>query len=145
MRSDRNRRGHRPRLRRTDAPSLETTYFEKDDSNQTSPSDKKTRQLCRQVHQRLDLALSDLDDPVLYGTWVHGVTPAGGGRALLVHVIVRDAEQIREASKHLESARSHLRSEVAQAIHRKRTPQLQFVVLPEAALHDFEEDDDDVS
>lgn len=143
MRSDRKRRGHHPRLRRTDAPSLETTYFEKDESNQTSPSDKKTRQLCRQVHQRLDLALSDLDDPALHGVWVYGVTPAGGGRALLVHVIVRDAEQIREVSKHLESARSHLRSEVAQAIHRKRTPQLQFVVLPEAALQGEREEDED--
>lgn len=143
MRSDRNRRGHRSRPRRTDAPSLETTYFEEDDSGRRAHPDKKTQQLCRQVHRRMDLALAELEDPALHGIWVLSVTPEGHGRGLLVHVIVRVAEQIREVSGHLDAARSHLRSEVAQAIHRKRTPQLQFVVLPQAALTHEQEDEDD--
>ena len=141
MRSDRNRRGHRSRPRRTDAPSLETTYFDKDDSGRRAHPDKKTQQLCRQVHRRLDLALAELEDPALHGLWVHSVTAEPTGRALVVHVIVRAAEQIREVSAHLEAARSHLRPEVANAIHRKRTPQLQFIVLPQAALTPEEEDD----
>jgi len=143
MKSDRNRRGHRSRPRRTDAPSLDTTYFDKDDSGRSAHPDKKTQQLCRQVHRRLDLALAELEDPALDGLWVHSVTPEGGGRALVVHVIVRVPEQIPEVSGHLESARSHLRSEVANAIHRKRTPQLQFIVLPQAALTHEEEEDND--
>ncbi len=141
MTSNRNRRGQRSRLRRTDAPSLETTYFETDDSGYRAHPDKKTQQLCRQIHRRLDLAIGELEDPVFHGLWVHRVTPQAGGRALLVHVITADADQIREVSRHLEAARSHLRSEVASAIHRKRTPQLQFVVLPHAALTDEEEED----
>lgn len=143
MTSNRNRRGHRSRLRRTDAPSLETTYFEKDDSGHRPHEDKKTQQLCRQVHRRLDLAIAELEDPVFHALWIHSVTPHAGGRTLVVHVVVAAPDKIREVCGHLETARSHLRSEVASAIHRKRTPQLQFVVLPQAALT-AEEDDNDV-
>lgn len=117
------------------------TYFDKDDSGHRAHPDKKTQQLCRQVHRRLDLALAELEDPALDGLWVHSVTPEAGGRALVVHVIVRATEQIRDVAGHLDAARSHLRSEVASAIHRKRTPQLQFIVLPQAALTDEEVDD----
>ena len=84
----------------------------------------------------------ELSNPALQGLWVHAVLPEPGGSALIVEVIVDDPARLREVMRELEAARGFLRSEVAQAIHRKRTPHLQFVVLPAAAL--YEEDDDDV-
>ena len=100
-------------------------------------------QMCRQVERRLDLALGGLDDPVLQGLWVSRVVSEPGGRSLLVEIVVDDPERASDVRRRLDTARAHLRSEVAAAIHRKRTPQLQFVVLPAAVVAPIEEDDDD--
>jgi ribosome-binding factor A len=100
--------------------------------------------MCRQVQRRLDMALgSELSDPSLQGLWVEDVTPVGTGSSLLVRVIVPDATRVARVMQQLDAAKGYLRSEIASAIHRKRTPHLQFIVLPQAALTLPEEDDDE--
>jgi ribosome-binding factor A len=93
-------------------------------------------QLCRQVHERIDLVLAgELSDPNLDGLWVLEVAPEPGGTALLVTLIAPDDVDLREVEASLETVRGLLRSEVAAAITRKRTPHLRMLVLPERALH----------
>ncbi len=149
MSSKRNRRGRRSRHegRGEETPALETLYFE-DTPDRASRSDgrvdTKTLQMCRQVQRRLDLVLGgELSDPILQGLWVDSVVPESGGRSLLVHVIVDDVELVDDVRRRLSVARPHLRSEVAAAISRKRTPHLQFVVLPAAALVASRKEDED--
>ena len=148
MSSKRNRRGRRSRHegRSEESPALGTLYFE-DSPDGPSGSDwspdTKTLQMCRQVQRRLDLVLSgELSDPILQGLWVNSVVPEPGGRSLLVHVIANDAELVDDVRRRLNVARPRLRSEVAAAICRKRTPHLQFVVLPAAALTASREEDE---
>ncbi len=75
-----------------------------------------------------------MSDPVLQGLWVNSVVPEPGGRSLLVLVIVSDAGLADDGRRRLDVARPRLRTEVAAAICRKRTPHLQFVVLPAGAV-----------
>ena len=87
------------------------------------------------------MALGELNNPALEGLWVRDVLPEPGGSSLVVAVIVDDARRAAEVLRQLGAARAVLRSEIAAAIHRKRTPHLRFVVLPRAAVVDEEEDD----
>jgi ribosome-binding factor A len=140
-----NGRGRKLRReRQPDGLPLETLFFQQPAaSGRTRGSrhsnDTKALQLCRQVQRRLDLALAELDDPVLQGLWVQSVVQEPGGRALLVEVVVPDLAAVVPTLARLDAARGHLRSEVAAAINRKRTPHLQFVVVPQAAM--MEEDE----
>lgn len=132
-----DRRGRKPRRegQPDHALPLETLFFQQS-SGRAGPrhsNDNKARQLCRQVQRRLDLALAELDDPLLQGLWIQSVVQEPGGRALLVEVIVPDLAAVARTYARLEAARGHLRCEVAAAINRKRTPHLQFVVVPQAA------------
>ncbi|MEM6989329.1 MAG: hypothetical protein AAF721_02490 [Myxococcota bacterium] len=88
--------------------------------------------MCRQIQRRLDIALGgELDDPALQGLWVQSVRPLGGASTLVVHVVAPSVEQASAAAARLGAARGYLREEIAAAIHRKRTPYLEFVVLAE--------------
>jgi ribosome-binding factor A len=134
-----DRRGRKPRHERlpSHGQPLETLFFQPPSGRTRSSrrsNDTKALQLCRQVQRRLDLALAELDDPVLQGLWVQSVVQEPGGRALLVEVVVPDLAAVAPTLARLDAARGHLRSEVAAAINRKRTPHLQFVVVPQAAL-----------
>jgi|GEM_PF-799095 len=148
MSRKRNRRGHEPRREGRARPDLASLFFEEGNHNQESTRRSrinKTMQMCRQVQRRLDLALGGaLDDPVLSGLWVHRVVPEPGGRALIVEVVVDDPARADAVRQRLVAATGRLRSEVAAAIHRKRTPQLHFVVLPTSGLvHDEDRQEDD--
>jgi ribosome-binding factor A len=106
-------------------------------SSSINPSsiERKIRQLCRQAHQRLDLVLAgELHDPNLDGLWVVDVQPEPGGAALLVTVAAPDGAELEPIRASLDAIRGRLRSEVAAAITRKRTPHLRFAVIPELAL-----------
>lgn len=107
--------------------------------------DPKTMQLCRQVQQRLDLCLAaDFDDAELGGLWVDDVVPMPGGASLLVRLTIDDAARSPRVLAKLHAIRSRLRTEVAAAICRKRTPHLQFALVPVDAVfeRDAEVDDD---
>lgn len=147
MSSRRDRRGHRPRHGdpRAHAPDPTTSFFESEtghDGEGTGRPDPKVLRVCRQVQQRLALALAELDDPALAGAWIDTVRPEPGGASLRVAVVVDDAARAAIVHRHLEVARGLLRAEIAAAIHRKRTPHLQFDVLPMTVLPGIEEDDD---
>ena len=105
-------------------------YFGDDSGDVGRRTDRKERQLCRQVQEALGEALSSLDDSVLTDVWIDGVEPAPDASRLAVLLRVSrdvDPERVKER---LGRVSGYLRTEVAQAISRKRVPTLVFEVLP---------------
>jgi len=89
----------------------------------------RTASLCAQARRAIESALCGCADERLDGLYVEDVSPAPNASRLLV--VLRgssdiDAEEVRDA---LAGAEGLLRSEVAAAITRKRTPRLAFVLL----------------
>ena len=92
-------------------------------------SDRKTLQLCRQVARALSTSLSDGRDDLLSDVYVDAVQPAPDASRLLV--VVRTFGSALDASAVLQRLSAHkgrLRSVVADAITRKRAPELAFLV-----------------
>ena len=97
-------------------------------------SDHKTMQLCRQAERAISLALTgECDDDVLRALYVESVTPAPDASRLLVQVVVgRSAGEgvtMQDVLQRLERVTGLLRAAVAQAVTRKRAPELTFVPL----------------
>jgi ribosome-binding factor A len=129
---------HRER-RRVRATTLEEQYFGVRtggapsigaDGGHEAHHDPKALRLCRQVREQLDLALAELGDPTLEGTHVHEVGYVGGTHTMRVDVTAPHGADPTAIAARLEAVRGRLRSEIAAAIHRKRTPMLCFAVLP---------------
>ena len=101
-----------------------------------SPSKKvanrKARQLCAQVATTLGLALGELKGDFL--VYVESVVPAPDATQLLVTVKqytdmdTSHNASVNEIFEAVNRASGWLRSEVANAISRKRVPQLKFIV-----------------
>lgn len=90
------------------------------------------------VRQCLDAAFGSIcADPLLADLAVRSVEPVGKGAKLLVVVETplsnQEHPQIIEAA--LQRAAGLLRSAVAGEVHRKRTPNLSFRVVPETTEH----------
>jgi len=88
---------------------------------------RKTRQLCGQIRRALDLSLAASADPVLRELFVVEVSPAPD--ASRVRVLIRPFDPKLPPSTALgalQAARGWLRSEIAQAIRRKKVPELCF-------------------
>lgn len=145
--SNRNgRRRNDARRRGSGHPSatLESTYFGASGrcTEFSSPQiQRKDLQLCRQVHEQLDLVVAELDDPLLGAVSIAEVSPQGDAHLLRVVVVAPRGADVLAITRRLEAARSTLRAEVAAAIHRKRTPHLSFVVLT-AEMLGYGGDDD---
>jgi ribosome-binding factor A len=93
---------------------------------------RKALQLCGQVAQALTLALGECGDEVLRDLAVESVVPAPTSARLLVTVYLAtlgDRLGAAEAQEHLQRAAGLLRSEVAAATHRRKTPELTFRVV----------------
>jgi ribosome-binding factor A len=93
---------------------------------------RNTLQLCGQVSRTLAGALAGCADEVLRDLHVVGVVPAAGGGRLLVTLARGVSATSRPddlIAQHLARARGLLRSEVAAAINRRRTPELIFRVV----------------
>ena len=110
--------------------------------------DRKTLQLCSQVQRTLDQVMSgELDDDRLRDLYVSQVTPAPDANRLLVTVSpLGFAKDFRpdEILLRLASCTGKMRSELARAINRKKTPDLMFrVLLSEDLPVPLESDDDD--
>ena len=91
----------------------------------------RTASLCAQVRRALEIAFGCAADERLTSVWVEEVSPAPNASRL--RIVVRcatapgvDTEDIEAA---IAGARGWLRSQVAAAIHRKRTPELHYVLL----------------
>jgi ribosome-binding factor A len=96
--------------------------------------DRKAYQLCRQVSDTLNFVLSgDTGDDVLRGLYVDSVDPAPDSSRLLVSVAPLDPGDQTPAEVYLTkliALSGKLRSEVAAAISRRKTPELVFRVIP---------------
>jgi ribosome-binding factor A len=99
-----------------------------------SPSQhRKFARLCAQVAEVVSLSLGDSADERLRQLVVHSVDPSPDGSTLMVSVLVGadvGLDEIDEVFAALSRARSWLRQQIAAEIHRKRTPDLSFQVLP---------------
>jgi len=109
--------------------------------------------MCSQVQRTLDQMLSgELGDDRLRDLYVSQVVPAPDANCLMVSVsplgFAKDF-QPQIVLARLAECTGRLRSELARAINRKKTPELIFrVVLAEdmpapSASHEIDEDDDD--
>jgi len=93
-------------------------------------AERKERQLCRQVREAISEALAALDDEVLSEVWIAGVEPAPDASRLVVLVEAPETAAPEVIKERFGRVAGYLRSEVAQAISRKRVPTLLFEVLP---------------
>ena len=96
--------------------------------------DYKTAALCKQVRRALALALSgECGDPVLQDLIVEEVLPAPNAGRLLARVRFRaraGAPSVVDLYQRLGAVEKMLRASVAQAIARKRAPELAFELIP---------------
>ena len=91
--------------------------------------DRKMLQLCRAVERTLNAVLGECGDEVLRDLWVLGVEPWPSSARLLVSVGLNAAAEARDPVQLLASlhrAQGLLRSEVAAAVNRRKTPELLF-------------------
>jgi len=96
-------------------------------------SARKAAQLCRQVQRALLMALAgDCADDALQDLYVQDVTPAPDASRLRVELACgATAAQVppHEILRRLTQMRGVLRAAVAEAIVRKRVPELTFVLV----------------
>ena len=116
----------------------QTLYGTDDDGRKrfNPREDRKTLQLCRQVHRALILGLAgECADDVLPDVYVVSVEPMGGAAQLLVRVAVPsgNAHASSQVLGRLNERASTLRTIVAQSICRKRAPGLTFICVPDGA------------
>ncbi len=117
-----------------DDDGLDPRQFFKNQSRSHGKRDRKAQQLCRQVQQTLSLVLSgEYADEVLQSLFVESVVPAPDASQLLVTVSTandgQDAVESGLILQKLEHVSGRLRSEVAAAISRRKTPRLMFQVV----------------
>jgi ribosome-binding factor A len=96
-------------------------------------ANRKALQLAAQVAETLSQVLQgECDDEVLRDLLVMSVVPAPDSTQLLVTVSLAPSAgtvSTAEVMEHLQKARGKLRSEVALAIHRRKTPELLFTFV----------------
>ena len=96
-------------------------------------SHNKLERLCAQVREVVSLSLGGAEDERLRSLTVESVRAAGDASRLVVSVVpdgdvgLDELDEIYAALLH---AGPWLRRQVAAEIHRKRTPELAFLVLP---------------
>ncbi len=100
-------------------------------------TDRKTRQLCKQVGQAVQLALVTLPgaDEML-GVFVREVVPAPNAGRLRVVIATQNARLQPVLTEMVQYHAARLRGEVAAAISRRRTPELTFDVIVEGGGRD---------
>ena len=99
---------------------------------------RKIAQLCAQIQKALELALLGVvHDEALTDVEVFAVSPMPDpGRVRVTFVAHGDRSDIPHLTARLEAARGILTAEVAQAITRKRVPDMVFEVGPAKADED---------
>jgi ribosome-binding factor A len=102
-------------------------------SHRPSSEHRKLERLCAQVEQVVSLSLGGSQDERLRNLLVHSVHAVPDGSRLVVSVAA-GAEVSLDGLDDIYGALLHagpwLRRQVAAEIHRKRTPELTFQVLP---------------
>lgn len=95
---------------------------------------RKSAQLARQIERQLAIALAELEDPQLAGLVLVAVAPTPDASRIRVELACEPgspvgAMTLLEQAIALAKLRGRLREEVAAAIHRRRTPELDLVVV----------------
>ncbi len=102
--------------------------------------ERRVRQLCKQVYRAVSAALGGIcNDPVLQDLEIMSVEPAPDASNLLVAVRqAGDIDSVSEAEirMKLNDARGFLRLEIANAITRKKVPELTFCIIPDGRGYD---------
>ncbi|HEX6884604.1 MAG TPA: hypothetical protein VF530_14610 [Planctomycetota bacterium] len=91
--------------------------------------ERRDQQLGRQAERILSLTFADLDDPGLEDLELVEVQAQHG--CLTVVMLAppgSDVSAVRDYHARLEAARGRLRSELARGLHRRRVPELVFLV-----------------
>lgn len=131
MTSRTKRRGNRPAYPELEPQGLDAVEAEQQMFAGPAGADTKTIQLCRQVEEAISCALASSTSALLRDLYVVGVEPLRGAALMRVLVctggVQNDYQRINET---LRRARGYLRAEIAQSIHRKRVPTLQFTLVP---------------
>lgn len=97
---------------------------------QQKKHDRKLQQLCKQVANTLQLSLTELaTSGALAGAHIREVRPAPNAGRLCAVVVVNETRNISAAESLLERHRGRLRTEIAMAISRRKTPELTFEVI----------------
>lgn len=135
-----HRSNHRRRRHRGTPPYVDPAFAEHlsaaggQHQKRSEKEDHKTRQLCRQVERALNLALGgECNDDLLRELLVESVVPFPNASRLLARVVVPkhlDDVPLADVMARLNVAAPLLRRLVAQAITRKRAPELSFVSVP---------------
>jgi ribosome-binding factor A len=109
------------------SPSLDELYPEVREAG----FDRKTLQLCKQVQRVLASALSgEIADEALQSLMVDAVEPAPIANRLRVVLLTSSSTWTEsELRERLARAQGWLRAQVAQAVNRKRAPELAFEVV----------------
>jgi ribosome-binding factor A len=93
--------------------------------------ERKLRQLCREAERTLAVALGSCADAALRELTLVAVEPAPDAARLCATVAPgAPGADLADLQARLERVRGSLRAELAQALQRKRTPELTFAVLP---------------
>lgn len=92
-------------------------------------NEHKILQLCQQVAEALSLAFEEMEDPALCGLRVQAVEPVRGASKLRVSLSAEVGAHAPTVLRSLARARGYLRRQVATEIHRKRAPELCFVLV----------------
>ena len=91
---------------------------------------RKALQLCREAERTLGAVLAgECDDDVLRELTVLSVVPAPNAGRLLVTVAAPGHVPVEEVLERLGQVMGQLRSELASAVSRRRTPELAFQVV----------------
>lgn len=117
-------------LEQASADALAELYFDSS-AEPARGHDTRAEQLSAQVADALTLAFADARDPLLRDLVVVAVVPRRGAACLQVTLEVAPLRPIGEIQRRVQRAVGWLRSEVADAIERKRVPELVFIVRPE--------------
>ena len=122
MRTRFRKRRHAPM--EGEATEVELFFGENEVAGHNPAADRKLRQLCREAYRVLSgTALLDWLEVI-------AVEPAPDASRLAVIVRVPSELPVREALELLARRRGELRDELAQAVQRKRAPELAFEVVP---------------
>jgi ribosome-binding factor A len=103
------------------------------DEHSARGGERKVQQLCREIERTLSCALAACGDERLRNLLIMSVDPAPDGSRLLVTLCPASSSLDVDVGVLLErllELRGFLRSEIAAAIQRKRTPELAFQIVP---------------
>ena len=91
----------------------------------------RTASLCAQIQRTLELEIAAFEDARFDAVSVAAVVPDGRASRMLILLRVDPGSEVHpeDIRAAFAGAEGRLRSEVAAAIHRKRTPHLHYVVL----------------